>query len=82
MAKKKWTREERKKHVMSSYPEVKAKIFAVLIVIAIFIILISILSIAFQSQVDPFLLALLVIAVVVMIPIAVFLIDMAFESWT
>ena len=72
---KKWTRGERKKYVKEHYYEKKEKLFIAAALIVIFIVLFTALSYAIQVQADPFLVIVLIVAIIIMIPVSVFLID-------
>ena len=72
-----WTRKERKKHVKAKYKEKKHKFWVLAAFIIIFATLIY--GIVYAAQVNStLLLALLVIILIILAPLAVFLLDLMF----
>ena len=72
---KKWTRDERKRYLKEHYYENKGKLFAFAALAVIFILLLAALLYAVQHFPDPFLIIVLIAAIIVMIPVSAFLID-------
>ena len=72
---KKWTREERKKHLKSRYRKKREKLFALVMIAAIFIALVSLLSYGIGAGADPGFLIILAIIILILVPISIFFIE-------
>ena len=75
------TRGERKEILREKYRRRRDKIFGMLAIAVVFILLIALLGYAIHTQIDPFLIIVLFIAILVMIPVTIFFMDsIAWES--
>lgn len=73
---KKWTRRERREHIKEKYSEIRQKIFIIIAFALIFILLAYSIYHTLSINGDITLLAVLVIVFFILIPVAVFFMDL------
>lgn len=75
------TRDERKGRLKERYRRRRDKFFAMVLIAAVFLALLSLLAFGISARADPFLLLVLVVIILVLIPVSIFLMDsIAFET--
>ena len=72
---KEWTRKERKEHISEKYKSLRSKLFVMAVALIIFLLLLYSLFYAIKTA-NTDLLAFLIVALIIFIPLAIFFIDM------
>lgn len=79
---KKWTTRERKKHAKEKYHDMRIKLFVLFASVAVIILLVTGLYYSVILGMNPILTTILIVALVIVVPLAVFIIDLFWFEYT